>query len=110
MMQNEWEERIGHEVSREEWETTHQVYQFHPLISDSHGKDDLLKIYKLGGFGLIRSMLPDADAASIFETDIRDKQHGIDASKEALAAFERGLKSKVEEYQAFKAGFQPKDR
>jgi hypothetical protein len=88
MMKSEWERAIKHYITDEEWDIVHRVYQTHPLISDVDGKKDLLRIYEVGGFGLISSMLPDADAAMI----------------------EESYRLYVVELAEFKARFVPKDR
>ena len=63
MMQQEWTKLTGHNFTDEEWDVIHEVYQWHPAISDNKGKQDLLTIYKLGGYRMIFSMAADAKRA-----------------------------------------------
>jgi hypothetical protein len=89
MMVNEWTDRTGHNPTAAEWHTITTVYAFHPAIPDVGGKDKLAGIFALGGFGIIRDMLPVAEKARTLE-QARDKsradmEHWTAALK-ALAA------------------------
>ena len=109
MMQKEWEELVKHDVTPDEYRIVEQVYMYHPLVL---GKADMLKIYKLGGMGLIESMLPDADKAMIFEQDIQHHHDGRESTKVKIAELERVAElctknalAKVAEYRTWKARF-----
>ena len=56
MMKNEFEERIGAEVSTEEYRIVERVYMWHPAIPNVGGKDVIAQLYKLGGMALIEDM------------------------------------------------------
>ena len=119
MNQTEWTQRTKNEPTAEEWVFISAVYTFHPLIGEVTGKEDIAKLFKLGGIGLIESMVSDADKAMIFETNISSTRGGIRAAKDAVAdakqrakdceafviACERGLADKVAEFKAWKERF-----
>lgn len=56
MMKSEFEVRIGHAVTPEEYEMIEMVYMYHPIIKNANGKDTLVQVYKLGGMALITDM------------------------------------------------------
>lgn len=56
MMQHEFEDRIGAELTPEEYKIVERVYTWHPAIPNVGGKDKLAEIYKLGGMELIEDM------------------------------------------------------
>ena len=55
MLKEEFEERIGHEVSAEDYELIDRVYTWYPGI---HDKDDIVKIYALLGMTGIKDLTP----------------------------------------------------
>ena len=119
MNQQEWTQRTKNEPTPEEWVFISQVYTFHPLIGEVTGKEDIAKLFKLGGIGLIESMVSDADKAMIFEDEVRHEQRAIEIAKEAVTeakervkaceafvpACERGLENKIVEFREWKGRF-----
>lgn len=120
MNQQEWIQRTKYEPTHpEEWAAISAVYTFHPLIGEVTGKEDIAKLFKLGGIGLIESMVSDADKAMIFEDEVRHEQRAIEIAKEAVIeakervkgaeafviACERGLADKVAEFRVWKERF-----
>ena len=61
MMQHEFEERLGKKVSSDYYEVIETVYSWHPAITDTEGKAQIVALYKLGGIGLMREMMPLAE-------------------------------------------------
>ena len=55
MLKEEFEERIGHPVSAEDYELIDRVYTWYPGI---HDKDDIVKIYALLGMTGIKDLTP----------------------------------------------------
>ena len=106
MLPREWLKLIdAEEMSEKEWETVHRVYQTHPLIGEVKGKQDLLALYKLGGMGLIESMVPDADTAARYEEIIRGHDSRIANFKEQIKQVETKMAQDVFEFKAWKARF-----
>jgi hypothetical protein len=59
MNKEEFCDRTGQkyeEIGEEDWEIIQTVYNYHPLISDVKGKDELCSLFIQGGMGLMRDM------------------------------------------------------
>jgi len=61
MMKDEFEKRIPGTVTPEQWEKINTVYQFHPVIKDVGGKDQIAALYVAGGMFLIEDMFKRAN-------------------------------------------------
>ena len=62
MMKHEFEERVGGEISDQNYKIIETVYTWHPAIDEVGGKDQIATLYKSSDMPLIKSML---DAANI---------------------------------------------
>lgn len=58
MTKQEFEERVNKKVSTTEYGKIEAVYNYHPAISDTKGKDQIAKLYNDIGFGVIEAMYP----------------------------------------------------
>ena len=47
------------------------IYQWHPLISETKGKDQVAQLYATFGIGIFKEMKPKAEKAEQLENDIR---------------------------------------
>lgn len=56
MMKHEFEQRIGAELTAEQYAIVEHVYTWHPSIPNVGGKDKLAQLYMLGGMDLIEDM------------------------------------------------------
>jgi hypothetical protein len=79
MTRAEFEDRVakilcdpGFVASNEDWADISMVYQFHPAISRTMGKDEIANYYTLG---IWRDMIPAAKEAYRLEDDIRKLQN-----------------------------------
>ena len=61
MMKHEFEERVGGEISDQNYEIIETVYTWHPAINEVGGKDQIAALYETGGMPLIKSMLEAAN-------------------------------------------------
>jgi len=43
-------------IDEKQWAVITTVYNFHPMIKDVGGKDQMLELWKTGGYGLIEDM------------------------------------------------------
>lgn len=84
MMKNEFEWRIGREIPMDEYKLIEFVYTWSPIISDYNGKDEIVRLFEVGGMELIEQLVP---AAKIAQT------------KERLIVEIDKIQSKVEKYQ-----------
>lgn len=57
MTKQEFEERIGKEVSNKDYAIIENVYVWHPSIKYDCGKDQIAELYKIGGMPFINSMI-----------------------------------------------------
>lgn len=53
MQKHEFEERIESTVSDEDYKLIEFVYQFHPVIRNVSGKDEVAELYKSFGMALL---------------------------------------------------------
>lgn len=56
MMKQEFEQRIGAEVTQEQYRMIEHVYMWHPSIPNVGGKDVIAQLWKIGGMALIEDM------------------------------------------------------
>ena len=70
MMKHEFEEKLGSQVTEKEFKDIEFVYTFHPSVSNTGGKTQIVELYKLGGIRLIRDMIPTAKKAQELEEKI----------------------------------------
>lgn len=61
MNKQEFESRIGKEVSDRDYKVIEKVYNWNPAISNTEGKDQIAAIYQAGGMLVIRNMEETAD-------------------------------------------------
>lgn len=54
MQKHEFEERIESTVSDEDYKLIEFVYQFHPVIRNVSGKDEVAELYKSFGMALLQ--------------------------------------------------------
>ena len=96
MNQVEWTALTGHVAldGSKDWADITVVYTHHPLIPDVGGKAKIQQIFKLGGMGLIRSMVKDAETAM-------EMQDAIYAQKSRIADLESELLKAHEEQTRF---------
>lgn len=72
MNKQEFEARIGKEVSNSNYEIIETVYTFHPCISETKGKDQIADLYTTYGMRIIKDMLKTACKAQDLERE-KDK-------------------------------------
>lgn len=63
MQKHEFEQRIERTISEEEYKVIEFVYQFHPVISNVSGKEEVAELYKSFGMPIFRDMYPRAEKA-----------------------------------------------
>ncbi len=77
MMKNEFEDRIGHAVSDEEYSTIEYVYTWHPAISETEGKAQIADLYKYYGMTVIEDMVERAGKMEKLEGDLKAAQSQV---------------------------------
>lgn len=65
MTKQEFEKRIGAEISQKDYSIVEHVYTWHPSISEVEGKKQIAELYKSFGMPIIKNMM---EAANYAET------------------------------------------
>ena len=90
MSREEFEAKLGREINPAEYKDIEYVYTFHPSISETDGKQQIVDLYKLGGIRLIRDMIPTAQEAERLENRIRMLNIKLDEAKREYEALKNG--------------------
>lgn len=90
MTKDEFESRIGREVSASEYEEIEYVYTWHPAIKNVEGKDQIAAIFNVGGMMVIRSMKEAAAMAETVEEELRAELRKVERLKERLQRLKDG--------------------
>lgn len=61
MQKREFEERVGQAVPDTEYKVIETVYQWHPSIQETSGKEDVAGLYRGFGIAIFHDMLPRAE-------------------------------------------------
>ncbi len=70
MMKSEFTGRLGSDISDEDYNLIEYVYTYHPSISETEGKDQVVALYKIFGMAIFKDMLPRAKACADVECRI----------------------------------------
>ena len=99
MQKHEFEERIESTVSDEDYKLIEFVYQFHPVIRNVSGKDEVAELYKSFGMALFRDMEPRAKKAKEVEEKMTSFRLEIETLTELLATRKAEMKDLEAELQ-----------
>lgn len=92
MQKAEFEERIEGQVSDEDYKLIEFVYQWHPVIRNVSGKDEVAELYKSFGMALFRDMEPRAKKVKEVEEQMTSCRLEIETLTELLAARKEEMK------------------
>lgn len=84
MMKQEFENLAKMEINQEDYEMIELVYTFHPSISETSGKKQIVSIYHIGGMRIIKDMYPTAFEAYNIDTEIQKHKQEIRRLEEQL--------------------------
>lgn len=70
MMQSEFEEMLGEKVSASDYAIIDFVYTWHPTISNTRGKQQIVSLYKSGGMDLMKNLLSVAAMQAVAEENM----------------------------------------
>lgn len=84
MQKQEFEQRIEQPISDADYELIEFVYQFHPVVSETSGKDEVAELYKSFGMPIFRDMKPRAEMAKELEEKIRKCRSELERLTEEL--------------------------
>lgn len=71
MQKQEFEKLIEQKISDADYAVIEFVYQFHPVVSETSGKEEVAELYKSFGMAIFRDMEPRAQKAKVLEDKIR---------------------------------------
>lgn len=63
--------KSNNEPTERQWQDIQYVYTWHPSIDDVNGKDQIAKLWDLGGYRLIEDMMPTAKKDQELQEEIR---------------------------------------
>ena len=92
MMKSEFEDRIGHSISEEEYSTIEYVYTWYPTISETEGKEQIAKLYTDFGMPIIEDMVERAGQMEKLETELSVARNQVTIVQDRIKQL-RGEKS-----------------
>ena len=90
MMKNEFEELLGGAVSTADYDIVEFVYTWHPSISETDGKQQIVNLYKNGGMLVIKGMIEAATYAKELDDERRELEAKMNTIKERFANISSG--------------------
>ena len=90
MMKNEFEELLGETVSTADYDIVEFVYTWHPSISETDGKQQIVNLYKNGGMLVIKGMVEAATYAKELDDERRELEAKMNTIKERFANISSG--------------------
>lgn len=121
MMKNEFEELLGGAVSTADYDIVEFVYTWHPSISETNGKQQIVDLYKNGGMLVIKGMVEAATYMKKLDEERRELEAKMSIIKERTASVNSGylefercladtrkyfdLAADMKEYEKFKSIF-----
>lgn len=90
MTKDEFESRIGKEVSASEYAEIEYVYTWHPAVNNVGGKDQIAAIFNAGGMMIIRSMKEAAAMAETVEEELRTELRKVERLKNRIQHLKDG--------------------
>lgn len=90
MTKQEFEKRIGAEISQKDYSIVEHVYTWHPSISEVEGKEQIAELYKSFGMPIIKNMMEAANYAETLDRAMTQAQRpGRGAEKANHQSYER---------------------
>ena len=85
MTKQEFEKRIGAEISQKDYSIVEHVYTWHPSISEVEGKEQIAELYKSFGMPIIKNMMEAANYAETLDREMAQAQRQVtDITNELL--------------------------
>ena len=97
MMKSEFEKILGHEVTPRDYNLIEFVYNFHPSIPETGGKETIAKLYEIGGVRLIKDMLPTARIAKDLDERLHKMRLEVARTQEIMRQLAAGTMTEEEE-------------
>ena len=85
MTKQEFQKRIGAEISQKDYSIVEHVYTWHPSISEVEGKEQIAELYKVFGMPIIKNMMEAANYAETLDREMAQAQRQVtDITNELL--------------------------
>jgi len=100
MMKAEFEKLVGKTVADEEYEIIEKVYTWHPSISNTNGKEQMVYLYKKLGILVIKEMEETADLCKEIddmERVLKNQLENLKARKQRIANGEIEIEKCIKE-------------
>ena len=78
MTKQEFEKRIGAEISQKDYSIVEHVYTWHPSISEVEGKEQIAELYKSFGMPIIKNMMEAANYAETLDRAMAQAQRQVE--------------------------------
>ena len=90
MMQQEFEKLLGGTVTINDYAIIEFVYTYHPCISDTEGKKQIVDLYKTGGMLVMQGMMDAARFARDIELEEKELLEKMNTLKERMTDIKDG--------------------
>ena len=84
MTKQEFEKRIGAEISQKDYSIVEHVYTWHPSISEVEGKEQIAELYKSFGMPIIKNMMEAANYAETLDREMAQAQRQEERRKRSI--------------------------
>lgn len=78
MTKQEFEKRIGAEISQKDYSIVEHVYTWHPSINEVEGKEQIAELYKSFGMPIIKNMMEAANYAETLDRAMEQAQRQVE--------------------------------
>ena len=84
MTKQEFEKRIGAEISQKDYSIVEHVYTWHPSISEVEGKKQIAELYKSFGMPIIKNMMEAANYAETLDRAMAQAQRQVEELRKRI--------------------------
>lgn len=90
MTKQEFEKRIGTEISQKDYSIVEHVYTWHPSISEVEGKEQIAELYKSFGMPIIKNMMEASNYAETLNREMTQVQRQVEELKKRIIRVAKG--------------------
>ncbi len=91
MTREEFNERVTHPVTVEEYRTIEYVYNHHPAIDNVNGKNQIVMLYELGGMAVMKDMVDRAREADNMLEEMKNLRRGLEQVEKDYENLSKGV-------------------
>lgn len=84
MTKQEFQKRIGAEISQKDYSIVEHVYTWHPSISEVEGKEQIAELYKSFGMPIIKNMMEAANYAETLDRAMAQAQRQVEELRKRI--------------------------